>query len=183
MNEGPKQPSTISSDTWWGKWLHSLRFTSPLAFNVAVTIFIVLVTLLFVWVFFPTVGRSLFVLSEVRVTGPTELCPGDTLDFSFDVNVKEEGVYNLFMSTWKTDPPPSTIIFSEIQPFVISSDRSFKIAREWLIPTTYMDPANNKDTPMVPGEYIRDITVTAEGRDTRNEPLQVVFMIRSDCEN
>lgn len=134
------------------------------------------------WMFFnPQAGRSVFVLSDIRITGPTDLCPGDSLKFEFDVTVKSTGVYNLFMSTWKVDPPPSTVIFSELQPFVIGSPRAFPIVREWKIPVTYKDPANNIDTPMFPGRYIRDISVTAEGRDTRSTPLQVPFTIREGC--
>lgn len=129
----------------------------------------------------PRSGQSVFVLSDIRVTGPTDLCPGDSLKFEFDVTVKEVGVYSLFMSTWKTSPPPSTIIFSELQPFVIGSERSFPIIREWEIPYSYQDPADSKDTPMVPGEYIRDISVIAEGRDTKSTPLQVLFTIRDGC--
>lgn len=131
----------------------------------------------------PQAGRSVFVLSDVRVTGPIDLCPGETLDFEFDVTVKETGTYNLWMSTWKTEPPPSTIIFSEVQPFVIGSERSFPVTRKWLVPTIYEDPADSERKPMIPGTYIRDISVTAEGRNTSNRPLQVVFRIREGCKD
>lgn len=129
----------------------------------------------------PQAGQSVFVLSDIRITGPTNLCPGETLDFAFDVTVKEVGVYSLYMSTWKVDPPPSTIIFSELQPFVIGSERSFPIVRKWEVPFKYVDPADSKDMPMVPGEYIRDIDVVAVGKNTESTPLQVLFNIRSDC--
>lgn len=85
------------------------------------------------------------------------------------------------MSTWKTSPPPSTIIFSETEPFVIGSEREFPIKRMWPVPTTYEDKSDNTLKPFTPGEYIRDISVTAEGRDTRNDPIQVAFTIRGDC--
>lgn len=126
-------------------------------------------------------GVAVFEISQVRVTGPTDLCPGQTLDFEFDVIAKEVGTYNLWMSTWKVDPPPSTIIFSETEPFVIGSEREFPIQREWLVPATYEDKADNTFKPFAPGSYIRDISVTAEGRDTRNDPIQVTFTIRDDC--
>lgn len=131
---------------------------------------------------YPQAGQSVFVLSPVEVTGLTALCPGETLDFNFNVTVLEVGTYNLWMSTWKTEPPPSTIIFSEIQPFVIGSVRSFPIVRKWKVPETYVDPADSADKPMISGEYIRDISVTAEGRNTSNEPLQIPFTIRKDCQ-
>lgn len=126
-------------------------------------------------------GSSVFELSELRVTGPTELCPGETLNFEFDVVAKEVGTYNLWMSTWKVDPPPSTIIFSETEPFVIGSEREFPIQRKWPVPSTYEDKSDNQHKPFAPGLYYRDISVTAEGRDTTNEPLQVAFRIREDC--
>jgi hypothetical protein len=131
----------------------------------------------------PQPSDSLFVLSNLKINGPTELCPGESLDFQFDVKVTEVGTYNLFMSTWKVDPPPSIIIFSETQPFVIGSKREFMILREWEIPEIYEDPANSQDTPMVAGSYIRDIAVTAEGKNTINVPVQVAFQIKEDCES
>lgn len=126
-------------------------------------------------------GTSVFELSEVRVTGSTDLCPGMTLDFEFDVIAKEIGTYNLWMSTWKTNPPPAIIIFSETEPFVIGSEREFLIQRQWLVPSAYEDKTDNSFKSLSPGSYIRDISVTAEGRDTRNDPIQVAFYIRPDC--
>lgn len=144
---------------------------------------LILIGPLLTWFMFinPQAGRSVFVLSPIRITGPVTLCPGDTLNFEFDVMVREVGTYNLWMSTWKTDPPPSTVIFSETQPFVIGSTRSFPIVRKWRIPATYNDPADSVNKPLVPGEYIRDISVTAEGRNTSNKPLQIIFTILDDC--
>lgn len=45
----------------------------------------------------------------------------------------------------------------------------------------YNDPADSVDKPMIAGSYIRDISITAEGRDTRNAPLQVKFNVKQDC--
>lgn len=147
-----------------------------------------IVTLLMAWGLSALVGQrpnisglTVFELSDVRVTGPTALCPGDTLNFEFDVVAREVGTYNLWMSTWKVDPPPSTIIFSETEPFVVGSEREFVIQREWIVPAIYEDKTDNEYKPFAPGSYIRDISVTAEGRDTFNDPLQIVFSIRSDC--
>lgn len=179
MNKKPK--SNLLNDMQLGRLLKSLHFTGPIAFNVAVTLFIVISTLIFSELLIPNVGSSLFILSSVRVTGPTELCPGDTLDFEFDVSVEEVGTYNLWMSTWKVDPPPSTIIFSEFQPFVIGSPRHFLIPRKWKVPTNYVDPADSTEKPLLPGAYTRDISVTAEGRNTRNDPLLIAFNIKKDC--
>lgn len=130
----------------------------------------------------PPSGHSLFILSNLKVNGPTELCPGETLDFQFDVKVLSVGTYNLWASTWKVDPPPSTIIFSETEPFVIGSKREFPIVRSWRVPVLYEDKADNMMKPLSPGAYTRDISVTAEGKDTENDPLIINYDIRNDCE-
>lgn len=171
----PNLPVPTGHRTAWGK-LKSMRW---LIFGIILIVIGPIIT----WIMFvnPQAGRSVFILSPIRITGPVSLCPGETLNFEFDVMVREVGTYNLWMSTWKTEPPPSTIIFSETQPFVIGSTRSFPIARKWQIPSTYIDPADSVDKPMIPGEYIRDISVTAEGRNTGNVPLQVLFTIRDNC--
>lgn len=148
---------------------------------ISLVLYIALSFIIYYFWLYPRAGESVFVLSDLRVTGSRHLCPGDTLDFVFNVDVKEVGTYNLFMSTWKVDPPPSTIIFSELQPFVIGSPRTFPIPRKWLIPETYVDPADSTEKPMVAGDYTRDIDVKAEGRDTRNDPLIIEFNIREDC--
>lgn len=158
------------------------KFTSYRTWFVFAVIVLALTNTVLYYLFLnPRAGRSALVISEVRVTGPTDLCPGDTLDFEFDVVAKEIGTYNLWMSTWKVDPPPSTIIFSEFQAFVVGSERSFPIVRQWRVPEMYNDPADSVDKPLAEGAYIRDISITAEGRDTRNDPLQVKFNVKRDC--
>lgn len=164
-------PPPPAREGWWAR---SKRFL-PI---VIVLAWVAISTFMF---YMPQAGQSVFVLSDIRVTGPTNLCPGETLDFEFDVTVKEVGTYNLWMSTWKTDPPPAVVIFSETQPFVVGSTRFFPIARKWLIPTSYNDPGDSVDKPLIPGTYFRDISVTAEGKNTNNDPKQVEFRIRSDC--
>lgn len=160
------------------------QFTSYRSWFVfAVIVFSLTNTLLYYLFLNPRAGQPVLVTSDVRVTGPTDLCPGQTLDFAFDVTVDEVGTYNLWMSTWKVDPPPSVIIFSETEPFVIGSKRNFPIARKWVVPQIYEDKADNEYKPFAPGSYFRDISITAEGRDTRNDPLQVKFTVRDDCQN
>lgn len=129
----------------------------------------------------PQAGQSVFILSNLVVPGPTDLCPGDSLRFGFDVDVREPGVYSLYMSSWKISPEPAVIIFSELQPFVIGGARYFPIVREWEVPFTYKDPADSKDTPILPGDYIRDISVVAVGKNTESTPLQVKFTVKNTC--
>jgi len=129
----------------------------------------------------PMPGQALFEIGIPVISGASELCPGETLDFIFEVSVEEAGVLVLDMSTWKVDPPPATIIFSERDVMVISEARTFTITRQWQIPDRYPDPATNELVEWVPGAYTRDIAVSAQGLNTDPSTQAVPFMIKEDC--
>lgn len=129
----------------------------------------------------PQAGVTLFTLGDPLVTSPTALCAGESLDFSVGVSVKEKGAYILDMSTWKIDPPPATIILSEGQRMVIGDNRSFPIARKWVIPPTYLDPATNEYVKWTSGRYSRDISVTAAGKNVESSTKSIYFTIREEC--
>jgi hypothetical protein len=147
---------------------------------IAVVLWLALGGVFYIFYLNPLAGPTVFVIDGLQRTSPLIVCPGDTINFQFNVEAKEIGTYNLYMSTWKANPP-STIIFSEIQPFVISSLRSFTITRKWLVPQTYIDPATNEEISITPGDYTRDVSVTAVGRNTNNKPLQVMFTVKKGC--
>lgn len=125
-------------------------------------------------------GQTVFVLSEAQVLGPTDLCPGDSLNFSVDVEVLEQGIYQLSMSTWKTSPP-TTVVFSEGLDMVIADSREFPIAIEWVVTDMYISPYTGKPTEWEAGEYSRDVAVSAVDRNTTPSIVAIPFTIRSDC--
>jgi hypothetical protein len=130
----------------------------------------------------PQAGKTLFTLGDPTVSGPSDLCPGESLDFSFDVAVQEKGTYVLDMSTWKVDPPPATIIFSEGDRMVVGGNRSFPITRKWVVPSTYIDPSTNEKVTWRSGNYLRDISVTAGGKNVESSTKGIPFTIRENCE-
>lgn len=131
----------------------------------------------------PQAGRSVFELSEPRLVGPTELCPGEALFFEMDATVTEAGVYRLAMSTWRVSPPPATYTFSEGLDMVIAESREFPIQILWTVPPTFDNLATGKAEPWPSGDYSRDVSVTATGRNTTSDPRQIRFSIREDCQN
>jgi hypothetical protein len=130
----------------------------------------------------PQPGQTLFILGDSTVSGSSDLCPGESLDFSVSVSVSEKGTYTLDMSTWQVDPPPATIIFSEGERMVLGDDRSFPITRKWVVPETYVDPATNERISWKPGKFSRDIAVTALGKNVESSTKSIPFTIREDCE-
>ena len=147
-------------------------------------------TIFFTWMglstffyFNPLAGKSTFLIGEPIVAGSTELCPGESLDFSASIDVERPGVYLLDMSTWKVDPPPAMVIFSEADRMVIGDERSSIIARKWTVPVNYINPVTGKISEWLPGNYTRDIAVTAVGLNTLPSTQAVEFTIRSGCQS
>lgn len=121
-------------------------------------------------------------VSDIAALSATHLCPGDNLDFEFEMDVIREGAFELDNSTWKVTPPPQTVIFSEdTERFVIGNPVSFKVVRRWPVPVTYIDPATNTETGWLPGHYQRQVFVTAVGRDAEPSIKLLSFWIREDC--
>lgn len=126
-------------------------------------------------------GETVLVLSEIRVNGPIALCPNEYLNFSFDMEVKEAGVYGLDMSVFRTSPPPTLAVFSESQFFVIGSPRTFTVTRHWRIPERYTDKDTQEIVEFIPGDYERNLAVGTTSRNTTPSTRILNFSIRSDC--
>lgn len=142
---------------------------------------LVIASLLFIFYLNPRSSSSNLVLSEIAVTGPISLCPGEFLDFSFEMEVKEKGTYSLDMSVFKVSPPPAIAIFSERKFFVIGSPRTFKVIRHWEIPAEYIDEETSETIKFVAGSYERNIAVGTTSQDTLPSTRILSFFIRDDC--
>lgn len=127
-------------------------------------------------------AESVLIVSEIVVAGPTDLCPGESLDFYFEMDVLEPGAFSLKMATWREDPP-ATIIFSELDEFPVAEVREFRVVRSYVIPGTYKDPATNEQVAWQPGQYARHVYVNAVGRNTLPSIQKLSFSIRADCTN
>lgn len=152
------------------------------SFIALVIIMLVLNSALY-WLYLnPRASRSLLTISDIRVIGPTDLCPGEFLVFSFDMIVEAEGVYELDMSVFRTSPPPTIAVFSERKTFVIGSPRAFTVTRHWQIPDAYVDEDTDESVQFVAGSYERDIAVSTTSRNTFPSTRILPFTIREDCE-
>lgn len=125
-------------------------------------------------------AESVLDVGDIEATGPTDLCPGESLEFQMLLSVLEPGAFSLKMSTWK-ESPPATIIFSELEEFPVAEKRTFILVRSYDIPILYKDPATNKMVNWEPGEYARHVYITAVDRNTKPSIQKLSFTIRSDC--
>lgn len=147
----------------------------------AVVSMLLLNTVLYYLYLHPRSAETKLELSEISVASPTDLCPGEYLDFEFTMNVKESGVYGLDMSVFRVSPPPAIVVFSESQIFVIGSPREFLVKRHWQIPERYEDQETGEIIDLIPGDYERDISVGTTSRDTFPSVRVLDFSIRQDC--
>lgn len=123
---------------------------------------------------------SILNVSPIVANGPTSLCPTEPLDFQFSMSVLEQGVFDIDQSTWRL-VPPETVLFSESQRFVAAEPITYIVERRWVIPAEYIDPATNRAAEWQPGQYERQIFVTAVGRDAEPSIQVLPFSIRDDC--
>lgn len=113
--------------------------------------------------------QDMITVSEIQLDGPVNLCPGETLDFRFSVEILREGVYEAEISTWQMAPLPPTIVENETQRFGSAREVKYEIQRSWTV------------KHYAPGVYERQILVRAV--DSNLKPLVriVSFEIREDC--
>lgn len=162
------------------------RYFWPIAFLGVIGV--PLITLGLLWGLATLIGprpgipsESILTVSPLMAKGPTDLCPGEPLDFEFTMDVRGEGVFDLDASTWKLVPPPETVIFSESERFVVAEPITYLVMRRWVVPSNYIDPATNRATEWQSGQYERQIFVTAVGRDTEPSIQVLPFTIRNNC--
>lgn len=152
-------------------------------FLIATAIMLAANTALFFLYLNPRAGQSLLVIGEIQVHGDTDVCPGDYIDFSFEMDVSRPGVYELDLSVFRVSPPPSIAVFSERQTFVIGQPRTFVVNRHWQVPPLYHDEQTNETIEFIPGVYTRDIAVSTTSRNTLPSTQFFEFTIKDSCES
>lgn len=118
-------------------------------------------------------------IGEVQVEGATDLCPGDSLDYSFRITATSAGTVDLITSIIETNTVRPTL--TRFQQFVLEEDTSFVIRREYVIPSLYEDPMTGKGEKWVPGGYIQRTTARMEGSSVPNRRIEVPFNIKDGC--
>lgn len=124
--------------------------------------------------------NSILNVSPITINGPTSLCPGESLDFSFFMDILQEGTFDIDESVWKISPP-ETVVFSDSDRFGAAKPIIYIVKREWTIPDVYIDPVTGTNTQWEPGRYERQIFVTAIGRNIKSSIQVVPFEIKGGC--
>lgn len=119
-------------------------------------------------------------ISNIRVVGPTNLCPGGRLFWSYDLIGSGSGLLEIDGTTYKAHPP-STVVFSETGRMVISEEVSEKVVDFWEVPLTHIDQETGESIPFPVGEFHRLIAVSSPTRSSVFAKEVISFSVLSDC--
>ncbi len=119
-------------------------------------------------------------LSGFNPPTDTDVCPGDTLNYSFTLSVSRDAVVDV-----STSIQPLISIrpsYTRLQQFDFDKETSFELVRHYVIPPTYTDPASGVEVKWQPGKYVQRTIVYVNGRSEGEDELEVPFTILPDCE-
>lgn len=119
-------------------------------------------------------------ISNVRIVGPSELCPGDKLIIAFNLHADGTGKLVEDATVW-VEVPPKTVIYSETKPLLVDGLLEQEQTIAWEVPETYINPADLEESPLPPGQYKRIFAISSETDEGVFAVDRVLFSIREDC--
>lgn len=150
-------------------WFLILAAVSTLALNASV----------FGWAIYRASTMPTVVLSQPVIAGPTALCPGETLDYSFIMSVSRAALVELKTSVQRLEPG-TRISYARLQEFDFDEATDMNFVRHWVVPNGYADPVTGQEITWPPGDYAQITIANVAGRGDTSE-IQVGFSIREDC--
>lgn len=134
------------------------------------------------FMFYPTPEQgALMTIGPVQMD-KGEYCPGETMTYTYTVDVREMGVYMFDVAVWRVTPP-SIVVFNESRRVVAARPEAWRIVREWRIPEEYYNPRTDTLVEWQPGQYERHMAVTPSGRNALPSTGIIPFTIRGGCKN
>lgn len=100
-------------------------------------------------------------INNMSLLSSSEVCPGDAITFSYDLEFQGSGVLVRDLTLWNVDPP-KTIIFSVARRFILPADITQQsLAENWRVPQTYYSYEVDSQLPLPPGNYHRQIAISS----------------------
>lgn len=120
-------------------------------------------------------------VTNVRVLGSSEVCPGDRLSVAFDVDVKGFGIV-IWDSSTQHDGQPATLSVAKRVP--VDGPVTLNLVDEWNIPII-PEIMLEGERKWQPGNYVRLVTVSAStsyvSRFVEPRKFVVPFTIKASC--
>lgn len=121
-------------------------------------------------------------ISNVRIVGPSALCPGEKLTIAFNLHADGTGKLVEDGTIW-IEVPPKTVIYSETKPLLVDGLLEQEQTIAWLVPETYINPADLAELPLPAGEYKRIFAISSATDEDVFALDRVTFSIKEnkDC--
>ena len=126
-------------------------------------------------------GRSIMLLESPVVHGSSDLCPGETLRFSFSTTVREPSVVDFDVTTWGHEPR-RIILQRPTQRMVMAEAMTWPVDWSFTVPESYVNLRSGEFEDWQPGEYRLDAAITSVSRDTITSMMSIPFTVREGCE-
>lgn len=154
---------------------------------VAVVVLIVLNIISFsLWGYLALTEAPRVNLSNLEVIGPTKLCPGDTLNYKFDMDISAALDIVITMRVQYISPDshgqgvPHTIFVTEEQ-YRADSPARITLVRHNRIEPFYIDQNDGNLHPRLPGDYLRIISARVYGQTEDGDFLAIPYTIPMNC--
>lgn len=159
------------------------RYKSDRAILIVAVIFGFVLQVMFAFLVFQPdrVADGVIRLEELQVEGPSEVCPGDTLQYSYTIRTVVDVVAAIDAATYRDSDPVGLTAWSDTRRLVMPAGASSRIAQSWFVPTRYYDWVSGVETEMQPGQYRRIIAVGTVIRNTLPHIQSVQFTVKEDC--
>lgn len=119
--------------------------------------------------------------TKAFASGPTALCPGDTLHYTLELEVHGAGVFEINQSIWRVTPP-QTVVFSQTPRRAIYTEAvSFVSERHFILTPTYPDADTGEPMRWKPGQYEMHRSISTTSRNTEPSIVSIPFSVKSDC--
>lgn len=148
----------------------------------AVAVGIAVNTLLFWLVWQPDrVPPAIVRVGNLALLSPADVCPGDTLEYAFDLSANADAVVALDGAVYRVSDPAGLAAWSDTRRMVLPRGATFTVRQRWFVPTVYWDWGAGAERVWPPGEYERLIAVGTTIRNTVPEIQGFRFTVRGDC--
>jgi hypothetical protein len=121
-------------------------------------------------------------ISDVRIVGSPDLCPGDLLTIAFYLEASGTGKLVEDATVWVEIPEPKTVIYSSTRPLLVEGLLAQEQTIAWQVPETYVNPSDLEEIPLPPGMYRRIFAISSETDEDVFALDKAQFSIRPDCE-
>jgi hypothetical protein len=119
-------------------------------------------------------------INDLRATGPTDLCPGDTLHFAYRVTGDMAAVLDVDHTVWRRTRP-QTVIYSISRRMVLVAPVEYERIAAFALPADQIDPISMTPVEWLPGIYELRLALSTTSRNTMPAIAALIFTIREDC--